>query len=381
MHQQSDSPERDFFAPAEHLVSRSVSAAIIVMIVAVSVLAFISSRTRMHVVIEAPGTLEPQKVWRIRANLGGRVQSVNVATNDTVSEGALLFSLDTMPLVDEYRRTVTLLTEGEFEARYQRAIRPLDLRAVQEAEALASSALARARSELQFQLREHRHTENVDSALTDSAGPGHVTIDLAKAEVFAAQSHLRTARLQRSRILADSITRHRQSITRARLIDEVALWRSRINRTRHYAPTVGVVLTEQIHDLEGAVVATGDVVLEIGALNGWRANLFVPESDVHRVTVGQAVRLEIGATASNESAPLYGTVVQVASEPWREIGRALPGIQSGLPVYRVIVTIAAPEAPDSPTFRRGYSVKGTIELREGSAASVLFERFLGTGTR
>jgi hypothetical protein len=77
----------------------------------------------------------------------------------------------------------------------------------------------------------------------------------------------------------------------------------------------GVVLTENIDELEDSYVAEGSLLFEISDIKEWTAVLFVNEIDIHEVEPGNKVRIELQALQAVEDVKLIeAEVISVAAE-------------------------------------------------------------------
>jgi HlyD family secretion protein len=144
------------------------------------------------------------------------------------------------------------------------------------------------------------------------------------------------------------------------------------------APADGTVLTDQVEQLEGKLVAAGETILEIANEQIWQATLTISEENVHRVRVGDLADVEILAYAGLAENRFRGTVREVGWQPHNTSrGSDSPSLsRSG---FRIIVqldtTALAPLLNGS--LRRGYVANAKIVTRSERALVVLVERLRG----
>jgi hypothetical protein len=74
------------------------------------------------------------------------------------------------------------------------------------------------------------------------------------------------------------------------------------------APISGVVVTSHLADIVGRPVAEGDLLLQVDGLDHIKANVYIPEFDMHKIRGGQKVRMLL----TGNVLPLSGVVSNVA---------------------------------------------------------------------
>jgi hypothetical protein len=138
-----------------------------------------------------------------------------------------------------------------------------------------------------------------------------------------------------------------------------------------------VVLTEQIERLGGSYVREGELLLEVADLDEWRVNLYVAERDVHKIRMGDSVKVEVQAFNAEDEDRLRGSVVFVAPEPIAPAqtaqGTAAP--TAGVGLYRVVAQLNQKQLAEMgiEKFRRGYTVQGQIITRSGRIITLLWD--------
>lgn len=127
------------------------------------------------------------------------------------------------------------------------------------------------------------------------------------------------------------------------------------------SPIAGTVLTEELDRRIGSRVEAGDTLIEIGALDGWRARLLVAERDVHLIAVGDPVKLEVRAVTAVDSwrhELLDAAVSFVGTDP-------VAGQGDGRSVYRVFAELDVDrlDAGLRDRLRRGMTVEARVLTR------------------
>ncbi|MGH7712159.1 MAG: biotin/lipoyl-binding protein, partial [Gemmatimonadaceae bacterium] len=259
--------------PGSRIIRRAVTVTIAVVTLLIALFAIGAFTVRLDVTIDANGSLEPLRVWPIRASRAGTVSSILVAAGDSVQEGQLVARLDTLELssvalqlnaqVETARLT---LAHNELSARVdqQRALDDL---------ARGEAAALRARAILRQRLTEYGLTGDVDSLLRSYAPGSHVAVDVALSDVLTADVQVRAARAQSERSDLSALVVQRARAELRRLEAEVATVRQHRRRLGIHAPARGTVLTEMLERLPGSVVHDGDVLMEVVDTSRWLALL------------------------------------------------------------------------------------------------------------
>jgi multidrug resistance efflux pump len=333
---------------------------------------------RMHVTVSGSGTLEPTRVWPVRARVSGAVTTVLVAAGDTVRAGQLLARLDTHRAAVAVRRLEAQVAARRVEGARAAIEAPLERRQLEAGLAQAEARRLQARAMLRQQMAEFGFGGDVDSVLRDFRPGRHVALDRSVAEVLAADGEIMNARLRLRRSALASLDaerrRHEQGELEAQLLEQ----REARDRAAVTAPAEGVVLTDDLEALPNAVLREGDVVLEVAEPGSWRAVLRVRERDVHRIRVGERALIEVGALSAVRREPIPGRVVSVAGD----LGSARdgpPGAASpdpgGSAGYRVVVALdrASVDSLGGGVLRRGYTVRAKIVTRSARALALVHD--------
>ncbi len=194
--------------------------------------------------------------------------------------------------------------------------------------------------------------------------------ELAKLDGFQLESRLERLELE-ARLKSHGAPGDRSE--REFLEHSIRTAREELQRLTVRCPGAGLVLTEDLDKLPGAWIEEGALLFEIGSAGRWKADLLVTENDIHRIWVGDRVRIKVPALATLESwtaEPFPGEITFIGSD-------LVPGISSGKAVYRVRALLAADHltADQLASFKRGMSVEAKVITRSGLAIDLLVQYF------
>jgi multidrug resistance efflux pump len=368
--------------PGSSFVKRAVSLTLgtLAGLTAVSVAA--ACLISIHVTVKAPGSMEPVRIWPVRALEPGTVRRVLVATGDTVAKDSVLLQIDPLQLTSTLDQLQAQLRGTQIDAQRAVSSAPVEERQNAEKLAQAQAHLVTARANLRQRMVENSIGSDVDSLLAAYRVGQHVAIDLAVAEVRAAESELRLSAAQHDVVALERFDRAKNQVEEDQLSSQIRSLRERLGRLNLVSPTRGVVMTEQIEKLPGSYVQSGEQLLEVADLDAWRVNLFVRERDVHRIAVGDSVMVEVQAFNAEEDERLRGSVVYVAPEPLQVAPTTSQGgpsaaaavTQSG-GLYRVVARLDQKQLDriGIRKFRRGYTVQGQIVTRRGRVIVLVWD--------
>jgi len=362
--------------PGARFVKRAVGLTLGVLALLVVAGFIAASLISMDVTVKSSGILEPVKVHPVRAQESGPVYEVLVKTGDTVQANAVLARLDTLALAATVSQLEAQYRAAEIDQRRSGASDPLERQRLSERASQSQARLVSARAVLQQRMVEYDLGMNVDSLLRAYRPGRHVTLDQAVGDVRAAEAEIRLSGSEADLLQLNSFDRAKLGTQMDQLRSQIAAARERMSRMVLRAPIQGVVLTEQLERLPGAFVREGDQILEVASLGGWRAQLTIPERDVHKIKVGDRVEVEVQAFDQNEREQIHGHVSYVSPEPLSAgagAGGAAPA--AGAPgMYRVIASLDEAQIREMgyDQFRRGYSVRGNVITKSGKIITLLW---------
>ncbi|MBI3504656.1 MAG: HlyD family efflux transporter periplasmic adaptor subunit [Proteobacteria bacterium] len=362
--------------PGTAFAARAVSIVLGIFAVLIAVSSVTVTFITMHVSVEAHGVLEPVRHWLVRAQESGRVTSVLVHAGDTVQRGDVLARLDSLSVVSSLAQIDAQVHDHQLERQRLLAIGPVDSLRRTFQVAQTEISIARALAQLRQRQTEFGVAGSADSLASKHRFGAHIGLDLAVADVRAAVAErgLATTDQQMSATRAFEIARQEAnlaSLARERKIDH-----ERLRRLEVVAPATGIIMTERPEEVVGAFVHEGDSVLDVADPHEWRASLLVGERDVHRIRLGDDVRVDIPAIRFRQPSSLQGRVIFIAEAPV-----AADNHQSGSApgMYRILASVApfAPAGADYARLRQGYSVEAKIVTRTARGLVLLREWLVG----
>jgi multidrug resistance efflux pump len=366
--------------PGGRFVKRAVSITLSVIALLTLVGVVVSLVVSMDVTVKSAGVLEPVNVWPIRAQAAGPIHEVLVQSGDTVKAGDVVIRLDVLGLETQLAQLEAQHSAARIDRDRSQAGTPLERRQQQERRDAAQARLTRARAVLMQRMVEHGFGTNADSLLASWRPGGHVMLDQAIGDVRAAEADIRLNSTETDMLSLRGFDERRADTEMARLQAQIRETRERIDRATITAPSGGVVLTEQLERLAGASVREGETLMEVGELGEWRVTMLVPERDVHKIKLGDPVRLEVQAFDQRDRRQLEGRVAHVSAEPFGTPGgggdasAGAAAAPTGPGLYRVVASLdrGQVQREELDRFRRGYSVQANVVTRSGRIAELLW---------
>lgn len=363
--------------PGARFVRRAVGSTLGLLAFLVVAGLLVASLVKMDVTVKAVGTLEPVRIHPVRAMEGGAIREVLVATGDTVEAGKTVIRLDTLALATSLAQLEAQYRTAEIDRRRSSTADPLERSQGAERTASARARLSSSMAALRQRMIEYDLGSNPDSLLAAHRPGRHVAIDQAVGEVRAAEAELRLSGRQIGMQDLTAFDRAKLDAQMAQLQAQIRATRERLDRLEVRAPITGVVLTEEIEKLPGAVVAEGTPLLEIADPREWRVELRVSERDANRIEIGDSVKVEVQAFDQDERELLGGRVIYVSQEPLGAGGQGAGGAAAaptaGTGQYRVLATLDRAQLQgESGRFRRGYTVQGNVITRSGRIITLLW---------
>jgi multidrug resistance efflux pump len=362
--------------PGGKFVKRAVSITLGVIAAVILGAIVVAMLVSMDVTVKSAGVLEPVNVWPVRAEAAGPIREVLVQSGDTVKAGDVVIRLDVLALETQLAQLQAQHSAAQIDRDRSLAGTPMERRQQQERRDAAQARLTRARAVLMQRMVEHGFGTNMDSLLTAWRPGGHVMLDQAVGDVRAAEADMRLNGTETEMLSLRGFDERRADTEMARLQAQMREVHERINRATITSPADGVVLTEQLERLAGSYVREGETLLEVGEIGEWRVTMLVPERDVHKIKVGDRVRLEVQAFDQRDRRQLEGRVTHASAEPYSAPGGDAAGATaaraSGPGLYRVVASLdrGQVQRDEIDRFRRGYSVQANVVTRSGKMAEL-----------
>lgn len=365
--------------PGARFVLRAVSYTMLTLGTLAIISLVVSVTVKMDVTVKAGGVLEPVRLYPLRAMENGSVREVLVQTGDTVHTGQVLARMDTVELASNVAQLEAQLRAADVDRRRSATADPLQREQTAERGAQARARLGTAVATVRQRMIEYDMGTNVDSLLRAYVPGSHVVLDQAVGEVRSAQAEIRLSSSEGGLQALSRFDREKLGTQIDQLTAQINALRARLARLTVTAPTDGVVLTEQLERLPGSFVREGEQIIELADLHDWRVQLNVSERDVHKIAVGDSVKMELPAFEQSEREQLGGRVVYVSPEPMTVQAPAGggSGTVTAVPTgaYRVIATLDRTqlEKMGIEKFRRGYTVQGNVITRSGRIVTLLWD--------
>lgn len=364
-------------ASGGRFIRRAVSITLLLLALLVAAALIVAFTVRVDDTIRAPGVLEPGRIWPVRTLEAGAVSEVLVQTGDTVRRGQTVIRLDPLLLQATLRDLEASYQAADIGLRKTTTEVPQQVREQEQRLAQAGARVVSARAALRQRMVENDLGVNVDSLLAVYRVGNHIVLDLAVAEVRAAEAERRLAAEQMESLRLGTFDRDAARVTRQQLAGQIETVRERIRRLDIPAPTAGVILTEQIERLPGSSVQAGQLLLEMAESDEWRVVLLVREGDVHKVRIGDPVKAEIQAFRVDERDLLRGTVVHIAADPMAAQAQGEQAAPASAGTYRVIAALDPRQLSEIgiAKLRRGYTVDGRVVTRSGRIIDLIGDYF------
>lgn len=369
-------PIDDSAVPAAGVLRRAVSLTLITMLLGVATLIGAAGLVTVHETVDAVGSLDPIRVWPVRARTSGTISDVLVRSGDTVVAGQPVAELDTLDLGAKIAQTEAQIASQRLDLKRARAMTTVDQRRVEGAAVSAAASRLRARAALRSRLADlGLAAANIDSLLRAHHAGIHVGIDAGVADVMTAEGEVAAADAQSTQVTLAPLQIERQRVELQRL--ETQLREQRVLRARSVvrSPAAGVILSEQIERLPGTLTREGDALLDVADVTAWIAAVTVRDRDVYRVHVGDPAVVSIAAIGSVRNEPLAARVLDVAAEPATAPAGATGASVSSLvpsgtgpPSYRITLAIdrAVGDSIRAGVLRRGYVANAKIITRSAT---------------
>jgi len=211
-------------------------------------------------VIYGNGRIEATEV-RVAPEVGGRVVANQIREGDTVTRGATLITLD-----DTELKLQTAAAEANVEAqRAERKRLDAELTIAQHHLASAQNDLDRARELEAKGSASTTEREQAENAFAEASGK----VAALEAEIAAVDARIEASRRQVD-LLADKLA-----------------------KTDVKSPINGTVLTKAVES--GELIQPGQVVAILADLSDMELKVYVPESDIGKVSLDAAARVAIDA--------------------------------------------------------------------------------------
>jgi membrane fusion protein (multidrug efflux system) len=319
----------------------------------------------------ASGVLWPETIMKVRSPMTGVVAMILVTEGDSVTAGQPIIRLDSVPLATESLQVDAKLAAARLSLDRILSGAPAAARARRLQEAQAAERVIRLRAALAERLVLFGVRTYIDSVLQFHEPGRHTEIDRSVAELREAMLQLDATRTAES----DSVQSHIATVEARTAISQAVAQMKLVNQKRGQltirSPISGHILSPKVEDLLGAYVQTGELLVQVGKHNSWRAELVMRDSDIGAIHLGDSVLITIPALRRLTSKDLFGRVSQIGvsklSDPSHESS-------SSPATYLVDVSIPSTDLlPEiSSALRPGYAVEARIVSSSGRIGRLIY---------
>jgi HlyD family secretion protein len=225
---------------------------------------------------DAYGNFEATEVT-VAAEVSGRVLDLRLDEGDRVAKGAMLGSIDTIPLVLERQTLIARRAAGASRAREASA----NIAAFEVQQVVADRELARTQR------------------LREQAAATSQQIDQAEQQARVVKEQLVGARAARATLTQEL----------AALEAQVAQINDRLSRSRVVSPLAGTVLTRYVEP--GEYVQAGQPLFKLASLDSLTFRAYVSGGQLSTLRLGQSVK--VGVDRADSIATVPGRVTWIAS--------------------------------------------------------------------
>lgn len=335
------------------------------------------STVRVAVTITANGLLETKSSAFVRARASGSIVSITVGTGDSVRQGQIVGSLDSLGLLLDLQAVDALITERELAIVRSRLIEPIEIRQRHLRAATAKARVIQLEAAARDRLSIFGISASLDSIRVGHRFGQHAEIDRVLAELLVGEAEWSAALADLGSITTSALDAQLDRSTLQSLRARRALLRRRLHDLLLVAPRDGIVLTSQVDQLLGSNVQEGHPVLVISDRTSWRARLVVAEEEIRRVAIGDSVQLDMSAFRQTRERRIEGLVTFIAPA-----ARDASGVQRATDGFEVVVDIPHETLPEPlvRTLRPGYTVTGKIITRRTLISELLWDKLESTRT-
>jgi multidrug resistance efflux pump len=369
----------DRHIPGARFIGRAVGWTIaIIVLVAVSGIAVMMSTT-IRRTVQADGVVVPGELWPVRVARAGILTSVKVRTGERVSRGDQIAVVDTIDNTERVTELTSRLIELRAIGQREEAGHLLDGKIAAARLDQAQAQVARAHATTRQRLTDFGFGTNLDSLRRHYRSGNHIGLDLAWADVLAAEADVRLAEAERGRHAMFAIDRDRRRAEEQNIVAQLALARARHRAAFIEAPADGIVITEQIEKSLGSAVREGDVLMQIADTTAWQLVVSVNEKDVHQIRTADSAIVDLPALTNQARDSFRGIVRSIAAEPEATagVGASLDGaVVRSAGRYRVVVELsfASDDASRArSSMRGGYRAQVRIVTRSANGFALFSE--------
>ena len=355
-------------------VSKLISIALLSLFFMVVIALAVASTLKMDLSIDANGVLEPARVLHIHSPQSGRISNVLVNSGDLVKTDGILLELDSLVLKSKLKQLQYELNTKETNLIKKKSAIPYEKyqNAIQIEKMEAS--LLRSRASLKGKIVDYFPGKDPDSIRTSYVKGTHVNVDMALADLITSEAELKNSKSLNEMYDLGVLDIKNMEIEIQQLRGQIDDIKMQLREIKITSPADGVVLTEGIDQLKGTYVTEGARLLDVSPRKNWDAVLFISEKDLHKINIGNKVKVEITALkASSDYQLIHGRIISIAEEPNNNKDR----YQNYSGLYRLLVSFEDYEINKigEDKLKKGYSIVGRIITENDLIIKLILNHF------
>ncbi len=352
----------------ENLVS-SIFFIVLVLIVLTLLLTYF---VKIDIAIDAKGILEPSIISDIHMPESGSIKKLFINSGDTISIGTTIAILDSTDLkksleeinteIFTVRNRLNKLTSQNI---FDKQINKYQLKQAQ-------AKLIKAKATFRDRLTKFYFKPNLDSIYNNYKLGTNITIDYSMAEIISTEAEIKTIELKNEMQKIKEFDSNEIKFSLDNLLIKKKYIINKLNNLVILSPISGIILTEDINKLQGMFFAKGDYFLSIGKSNKWLANLFIKETDIHKIKINDKVKINLQALKNTNKFEFYNaSIISISSEKIKKNGK----YSSFFDLYRVSAIIIDNNL-DTLKLKYGYNVNGSIITERKSIINIFFDNII-----
>lgn len=352
------------------IISRVVGYTFGLLIFLALITSLVIITVKIDVTINASGQLEPANLKTIYNPINGEIEKIFVKSGEAFKKGDLLARFDTLKLFDQLEETNRKLSMKMIDYEKLGKTIPYEKNRITFQTKKAEAQLLKAKANLRQKINDFFTGTDPDTLIRNYKKGTHITLDFALADIISAEIEIENLDSEKKAVDLKNYELQSMMLEIDQLKKTIQRQREYINNAKLIAPYDGIMLTQNIENLEGSIVSEGSLLFEIGGDNFWKALLFVNEKDAYKIKIGDVVKIEVQAVKSEEDDMLLqGNIVNISGEPLKD-----KLAQQSLGNYGVEVEIKTANANEHlKKFKRGFSIEAKIIKERDLIINVLLK--------
>jgi multidrug efflux pump subunit AcrA (membrane-fusion protein) len=354
------------------IVSKVVSITIALILLVDLIALIIVGTVNMNATIDMRGQLAPATLITLRSPLNSEIKKIFVKGGETFQKGQVLIQYDTLKLKDQIDKLENNLFIKKSNISIKKEAISFDVEQSELNIKKIEAQLLSVKTRLREKTIDFFTNANIDSFMVDYKKGTHTEMNIAFAQLISAESCLTNLRAKKDVLLLNSQQELRTlSLKVERIENEIKRQYELLKKTEILAPFDGIILTDYIGKLEGTVVEEGASLFEISQINNWKASLDVSEKDIHKISVGDSVKIEVNAMKlADEHELIPGKIISISAEPKERKFTQQPNS-----LYKVNILVNLSGSKEySKKFKGEFNIKGEIIKDRDKIINILIKK-------